>query len=94
MSLTDEECSICFYKLKKNIAHTSCDHFFHKECIGQWIENKKYNNILCPICNQKFEIKNIYLGDDMLVNPILNEKEVVNENVNKNTKTQKSCSIL
>jgi len=63
-SLTEEECSICLEKLENEIAHLSCDHFFHYHCIGSWIQKnqqKNSNAINCPMCNQEFEILNIYL---------------------------------
>jgi hypothetical protein len=63
-SITEEECSICFEKLENEIAHLSCNHFFHYHCIGNWIKKNQYNNITkinCPLCNQEFEILNIYL---------------------------------
>ena len=91
MSLTDEECSICLEKLKKEIAHTSCDHFFHYNCIGNWINKNKYNSVYCPICSQLFEIKNIYLSETIEINPeIKEEKEEIIKPKHKN----RSCCIL
>ena len=68
-SLTEEECSICLDKLKNEIAHLSCNHFFHYRCIGDWInKNRKMNkDVMCPICNQPFEIINIYLPEKVNV---------------------------
>ena len=96
MSLTEEECSICFDKLSNNIAHLSCNHFFHYSCIGKWVEKKQqyqqhHINILCPLCNQLFEIINIYLpsDDDVLIN-FFDEKT---KNI-KRTKKKQTCIIL
>jgi hypothetical protein len=95
-SLTDEECSICFEKLENEIAHLSCNHFFHYECIGSWIQKKSDINsydILCPMCNQDFEILNIYLPKEqhMSQNIKQNNQNIINENI----KISKSkCNIL
>jgi len=100
MSLTEEECSICFEKLNNNIAHLSCNHFFHYYCIRKWVEQQKQKqkqtrtqniNILCPLCNQIFEIINLYLpsDDDILINFFdENTKNI------KHTKKNQSCIIL
>ena len=73
MSLTEEECSICLEKLKKEIAHTTCNHFFHYRCIGEWIDKNKSNPVYCPICLQLFEIKNIYLSEEIAISSKLEE---------------------
>ena len=91
MSLTDEECSICLEKLKKEIAHTSCDHFFHYHCIGNWINKNRNNSVYCPICCQLFEIKNVYLSETIEINPkIKEEKEVIIKPKHK----YRNCCIL
>lgn len=85
MSLTDEECAICLDKLQKEIAHTTCNHFFHYKCIIRWMynNNNKYEQSLCPLCSQLFEIKNIYLSETLPIN------KIVKEQIKK-----KSCHIL
>jgi hypothetical protein len=70
--LTEEECAICFDKLKNDITHLSCNHFFHYNCICKWIDKKEQEKnkiILCPLCNQRFDIIKIYLptDDDILI---------------------------
>jgi hypothetical protein len=97
-SITEEECSICFEKLENEIAHLSCDHFFHYHCIGSWIQKKSNinsNEIYCPMCNQEFEIVNIYLPKENIIN---NNKIVKQSNIkiyNKNNQVSKSkCNIL
>ena len=44
-----EECSICLESYQKNdkIVQLTCNHIFHKDCIGEWLQ-KKQNN--CPLC--------------------------------------------
>jgi len=97
-SLTDEECGICLEKLKNEIAHLSCNHFFHYNCIGDWINKSKElkRDIICPICSQEFEIINIYLpkmiNHSKLENNI-NDKNKTNNNSNNNN-NKKTCNIL
>ena len=46
-------CLICQNNIKKNdsdIVKTSCNHFFHKECLGKWFKER----LCCPACNRKF----------------------------------------
>lgn len=47
----DMICSICLseYESTDILRKMPCDHYFHKECIDEWI--KSYDK--CPICNQK-----------------------------------------
>jgi len=105
-SITEEECSICFEKLENEIAHLSCNHFFHYDCIGSWIQKSNsinLNEIYCPMCNQDFEILNIYLPKDIdkNINHTNKEKEIQNSKQpsrkidNKNNQVSKSkCNIL
>ena len=100
-SLTDEECSICFEKLENEIAHLSCNHFFHYHCIGSWIQKKSNSNsddILCPMCNQDFEILNIYLPKDIdkHMDYTNKEKELNKSNKISNTNqiSKSKCNIL
>lgn len=96
-SLTEEECSICLEMLKNEIAHLSCNHFFHYRCIGEWINKNNKNNkeILCPICNQPFEIINIYLPKSVDIN---NKKSPITYSHTRNESQQqqakKTCVIL
>lgn len=46
----DEDCPICLEKLDGKIGHLECTHYFHEECLNQWI--KKSNNKDCPICRK------------------------------------------
>ena len=103
-SITEEECAICFEKLKNEIAHLSCNHFFHYDCIGSWIQkNRKVNSteIHCPMCNQEFEIVNIYLPKEKHISKN-NKQNKVHKDMhknqyihNENTKISNSkCNIL
>jgi len=47
---SEEKCSICLETLKNiNVKKTSCNHFFHKQCIYEWINNNKNT---CPLCRE------------------------------------------
>jgi len=47
----NHECSICLSDITVNNLHTtSCGHYFHKDCIQQWITI--HNN--CPNCRHTF----------------------------------------
>ena len=48
-----DSCSICKIPFEDNnyIRVLNCEHFFHKDCIDQWLLN--YNNTCCPICKKK-----------------------------------------
>jgi hypothetical protein len=59
----EEKCSICLenlenlknnldnnVKVKDTNKKTSCNHIFHRECIHEWINNKKNT---CPLCRKK-----------------------------------------
>ena len=98
MSLTDEECSICLEKLENEIAHLTCNHFFHYRCIGEWINNniKNKKKTYCPICNQEFEILNIYLPKHINTKNINKFTVKYNQtnNTNINTTYKKTCVIL
>ena len=46
-----KQCNICMdnYNLNENITFTICDHFFHTECIKNWLCNEK---VTCPVCRK------------------------------------------
>ena len=54
---TDTACSICFEDIKKTelIQLLNCTHFFHHNCLSNWVKIKNE----CPICRHKIEIINI-----------------------------------
>jgi hypothetical protein len=107
MSLTEEECSICLEKLENEIAHLSCNHFYHYRCICQWINNniKNKKESYCPICNQSFEIINLYLPKKINTininnyninqqNKINKKNKNTNNQINNNQQHKKTCNIL
>ncbi|XP_049535276.1 BRCA1-associated protein homolog 2-like [Anopheles darlingi] len=43
------DCPICFEEMDdSDCRSTSCNHQFHRHCIGRWLEN----NSECPICRK------------------------------------------
>lgn len=46
-------CSICLTDIIKNKVYLHCKHFFHKNCILKWLQNKD----TCPYCRK--DIKNL-----------------------------------
>lgn len=48
----DEECVICQedFKLKDKLIKLYCGHFYHKDCIDQWLREDN-KNFRCPLCN-------------------------------------------
>ena len=52
---TFNECSICIEHFvdKEDIIKLECGHIFHKDCILEWFNKKKYTNLECPNCNFK-----------------------------------------
>ncbi len=43
-----EECSICMDIMHGIVAETDCQHRFHRECLGRWLESHN----TCPICRR------------------------------------------
>ncbi|CAD8134216.1 unnamed protein product [Paramecium pentaurelia] len=43
---TELDCIICLEKITDKYIVLSCDHFYHKECIDNWITQKR----ICPMC--------------------------------------------
>ncbi len=42
-----KKCSICLEKIKGKYSKTGCNHFFHKNCLDNWINIGKHT---CPNC--------------------------------------------
>ena len=53
----DSTCCICVEELKpeSEVKITKCGHFFHNECLFQWIE-QKLPTPDCPFCRTKFKL--------------------------------------
>ena len=49
------ECAICLDdEIPQNsIARTQCNHYFHKDCINDWVET---GNNTCPICRSRIRV--------------------------------------
>ena len=48
-------CPICFCEFGQNTVvfkMKECDHYFHKKCLGDWIESCVYDT--CPYCRKNF----------------------------------------
>lgn len=56
----DNICSICLDKRdgKKFDMQTSCNHYFHQQCVKEWIETKG----TCPCC--RYKLKDVKSGND------------------------------
>jgi hypothetical protein len=47
-TLEKETCSICLEVIHEHIKKTSCNHFFHAECLNTWF----LYNLTCPYCRE------------------------------------------
>lgn len=49
----NKECSICFleFNINDKVPRLPCGHFFHGECINEWLQKK----CTCPICRWELE---------------------------------------
>lgn len=49
----DAKCSICLgdYEDGEQLRELKCLHYFHKECVDEWLVHKKH----CPLCQQDIE---------------------------------------
>lgn len=55
----DSSCCICLEEYKDNTYKRTliCNHHFHKKCIDKWFRNCNDDDISCPMCRSKYEIK-------------------------------------
>ena len=62
MVFINEECAICLELLENEVCYLSCSHFFHLDCLTNWINKNNQNKtpIKCPLCNSLFEINTIF----------------------------------
>lgn len=49
----NKECSICFldFNVNDKVSRLQCGHFFHTECVNEWLQKK----CTCPICRWELE---------------------------------------
>ena len=55
----DEDCTICLDSLSSPenndiVVRTRCNHYFHKECLKDWIHTDNDLNLNCPLCVKTF----------------------------------------
>jgi hypothetical protein len=55
----DSSCCICLeeYKVNTYKRNLTCSHHFHKKCIDKWFRNCQDDDISCPMCRSKYELK-------------------------------------
>ena len=44
-------CSICLGSLNSNYVSTECNHYYHKDCIYEWLSQKR----ICPNCKNNLK---------------------------------------
>ena len=57
--LPENNCSICLeeYKNEDVLKKLDCNHIFHKDCLGSWINNNtNKNNKTCPLCRRMMTV--------------------------------------
>lgn len=55
----DSSCCICLEEYNENTYKRTlnCSHHFHKKCIDKWFRNCEDDDISCPTCRAKYELK-------------------------------------
>lgn len=50
----EEQCAVCRLEFEQedDVKQLPCGHYYHPECVGQWLQQKK----VCPQCNREVEI--------------------------------------
>ena len=52
-SQVDDCCSICLEEIREDGVKTfECDHYFHLECLNQWVSK----SATCPVCRTKLSV--------------------------------------
>jgi hypothetical protein len=56
---TDSNCCICLEQYYTNTYKRTldCNHHFHKKCIDKWFRACLDDDISCPMCRTKYELK-------------------------------------
>lgn len=61
-------CPICLREITSNdCMMTSCEHFFHPECLKQWLivcENQN-NATTCPVCRSPFQFRRLFEPNEL-----------------------------
>lgn len=70
------DCLICSKNLNDEILITTCNHMFHKKCLGKCFLNSLVNNIrfCCPICYEKIKY------DSKIGMSLINNKTIMERN--------------
>ena len=80
------ECSICLDDIEEEVAILKCNHFFHKECISEWLSRSN----TCPYCrkivNNKYKV-------NFFKSKILNFFKINNKNTTEIEITKKGILI-
>ncbi len=50
-NIVNEICPICQDAMESNYVKTNCNHYFHRDCIKNWLDVK----IECPVCKNNFK---------------------------------------
>lgn len=52
----EEQCTVCRVEFEDmdEVAILPCKHYYHRECIGMWLKQKK----VCPQCNKEITVEN------------------------------------
>ena len=55
----DEDCCICLDSLRNPenndcVVRSKCKHYFHKQCLADWIRSENDLNVNCPLCVKTF----------------------------------------
>ena len=68
------DCPICLDNIEKDkLCHTSCNHYFCKDCLIKWLETE---TAICPICRdiiKHFDNNNEYIKIISIVSNVDNE---------------------
>jgi hypothetical protein len=82
-----DKCSICSElfaeNLEQNIIGTSCNHFFHKDCMDDWISMDSEDT--CPICRKNFNTEL-----ELKPNELLTENKLISV---RSLRLESTCSI-
>ena len=61
-------CPICLRDISCNdCMMTSCEHFFHPECLRQWLSvcEDQNNATTCPVCRSPFQFRRVFEPNEL-----------------------------